>query len=111
MNQRDEQYSIDILGALCGRTIKGLIVALVIVAILGALAVAGLMISVKRQADLSKEYADLARDYIDLQSEYEQVEVTQEVDTGSGDAFVHGIGDVYYGENQTNSQVLSPESE
>ena len=34
----------------------------------------------------------------------ETTEVSQDVDTGEGDAYVAGIGDVYYGEGQTNSQ-------
>ena len=33
----------------------------------------------------------------------ESTEVTQEVDTGEGAAYVAGIGDVYYGEGPTNS--------
>lgn len=31
----------------------------------------------------------------------EEVEIQQEVDTGKGDAFISGIGDIYYGESET----------
>lgn len=31
-------------------------------------------------------------------------EVSQEVDTGNGDAVITGIGDINYGENKTESQ-------
>lgn len=38
------------------------------------------------------------------ESQYEDVRVEQDVDTGEGDAFVAGAGDVYYGTSQTNNQ-------
>ena len=34
----------------------------------------------------------------------EETEVTQEVETGDGSAYVAGIGSIYYGESETNSQ-------
>lgn len=34
--------------------------------------------------------------------------VWQEVDTGEGDAFIAGIGDVNYGESQTESNAPNP---
>jgi hypothetical protein len=33
----------------------------------------------------------------------ESTEVSQDIDTGNGDAFVAGIGDVVYGESETES--------
>ena len=38
------------------------------------------------------------------ESQFEDVSVTQDVDTGEGSAYVAGVGDVYYGESETNSQ-------
>lgn len=38
------------------------------------------------------------------ESQFEDVSVSQEVDTGDGDAFVAGVGDVNYGESKTDSQ-------
>lgn len=38
------------------------------------------------------------------ESQWEDVSVTQEVDTGDGSAFVAGVGDVNYGESQTDSK-------
>ncbi|MBR0060139.1 MAG: hypothetical protein IJP68_01540 [Selenomonadaceae bacterium] len=38
------------------------------------------------------------------ESQYEDIHVEQDVDTGEGDAFVAGAGDVYYGTNQTENQ-------
>ena len=36
------------------------------------------------------------------EAQYEDVSVTQDVDTGEGDAVIAGVGDVYYGEDSTN---------
>lgn len=36
------------------------------------------------------------------ENQFEDVEVTQEVDTGEGDAFIAGYGDVNYGEGKTD---------
>lgn len=33
----------------------------------------------------------------------ESTEVSQDIDTGNGDAFIAGIGDVIYGESETES--------
>jgi hypothetical protein len=33
----------------------------------------------------------------------ESTEVSQDIDTGNGDAFIAGIGDVVYGESETES--------
>lgn len=38
--------------------------------------------------------------YIDERNSYETYEIEQEVDTGEGDAYVAGVGDVYYGESE-----------
>lgn len=46
--------------------------------------------------------------WIYYESLYEDQVVTQDIDTGNGDAVVAGIGDVY-GENPTNNQ--NPETE
>ena len=37
------------------------------------------------------------------ESQFEDISVSQDIDTGEGDAVVAGAGDVYYGENQTES--------
>lgn len=36
------------------------------------------------------------------ESQYEDVSVSQDVDTGEGDAIIAGVGDVHYGEDTTN---------
>jgi uncharacterized protein YpmB len=41
--------------------------------------------------------------YVDAITQYETYEIDQEVDTGDGDAYVAGVGDVYYGTNPTES--------
>ena len=48
--------------------------------------------------------------WIMYESQYEDVVVTQDVDTGSGDAAISGTGDVYYGANQADSQNPAEES-
>lgn len=40
--------------------------------------------------------------WIWYESQFVDEYVMQEVDTGNGDAFVAGIGDINYGESQTN---------
>lgn len=40
--------------------------------------------------------------YIYEKTQYETIEVTQEVDTGEGNATVAGVGDINYGESQTD---------
>lgn len=42
--------------------------------------------------------------WIIYESQFEDVSVTQDVDTGDGDAVIAGNGNVYYGESETNSQ-------
>ena len=42
--------------------------------------------------------------YVREKTSYETTEQTIEVDTGEGDAFVAGIGDVYYGESKGNDE-------
>lgn len=46
--------------------------------------------------------------WIVYESQFEDVSVEQEVDTGEGDAFVVGNGDLNYGENQTESENQTP---
>ena len=36
------------------------------------------------------------------ESQFEDMTVSQDVDTGEGDAVIAGVGDVYYGEDTTN---------
>lgn len=36
------------------------------------------------------------------ENQFEEISVSQDVDTGDGDAFVAGAGDVYYGESETD---------
>ena len=47
--------------------------------------------------------------WIVYELQYQTVEVAQEVDTGEGNAFVAGYGDVNYGESQADSQDASEE--
>lgn len=42
------------------------------------------------------------------ESQFEDVSVSQDIDTGEGDAVIAGVGDVYYGEDQTNGQEARP---
>lgn len=46
--------------------------------------------------------------WILYESQFEDVSVEQEVDTGEGDAFVVGNGDLNYGEGQTESEDQTP---
>lgn len=46
--------------------------------------------------------------WIWYESQFEDVTVEQEVDTGEGDAFVVGNGDLNYGESQTESDETNP---
>ena len=42
--------------------------------------------------------------WIYYENRYEDIVVTQDIDTGTGNAAVSGTGDVTYGSNQTDSQ-------
>lgn len=42
--------------------------------------------------------------WIIYENQYETYYVEQDVDTGDGSAYVAGVGDVNYGENQTSNQ-------
>lgn len=42
------------------------------------------------------------------ESQFENVSIEQEVDTGEGDAFVVGNGDLNYGEDQTEGHKTNP---
>lgn len=42
--------------------------------------------------------------WIWYESQWEDVSVMQEVDTGTGDAFVAGVGDVNYGQDKTDGE-------
>ncbi len=46
--------------------------------------------------------------WVIYENQFVDTEVTQEVDTGDGDAFVSGVGDINYGESKTNSQDENP---
>lgn len=46
--------------------------------------------------------------YYESQFTEEVQEVTQDVDTGEGDAIVNGIGDVNYGESQADGENETP---
>ncbi len=46
--------------------------------------------------------------WIWYEAQFEDVSVEQEVDTGEGDAFVVGNGDLNYGEGQTESEDQTP---
>ena len=42
------------------------------------------------------------------ESQFEELSIEQEVDTGEGDAFVVGNGDLNYGESQTEDNETDP---
>lgn len=46
--------------------------------------------------------------WIWYESQFVEESVWQEVDTGEGDAYIAGIGDVNYGEGQTESDAPNP---
>lgn len=46
--------------------------------------------------------------YYESQFVDEVTEIDQEVDTGEGDAFVSGVGDINYGESKTESDEANP---
>ena len=46
--------------------------------------------------------------WYDSQFVSESTEVEQEIDTGDGDAFVVGVGDLNYGEDQTEGEENEP---
>lgn len=46
--------------------------------------------------------------WIWYESQFTEESVWQEVDTGEGDAFIAGIGDVNYGESQAESNAPNP---
>ena len=41
--------------------------------------------------------------WIYYENQFEDIKVTQEVDTGQGDATVMGVGDLSYGESETDN--------
>lgn len=49
--------------------------------------------------------------WIIYESQYETYQVSQEVDTGVGDAYVAGVGDVNYGESETGDSSQSQEGQ
>lgn len=69
------------------RTIKRLWIALMVSIVLWAITVAGIVY---------------------YQSQFSDETAWQEVDTGEGDAYVAGIGDVNYGEDQAESDAPNP---
>ena len=80
MEQREKSYYTDIIASMAERTIKRLWILCIVLALL-----------------LTGSWTFF---YI-RESRYEDVYVEQEVDTGEGDAFVVGVGDVDYGESET----------
>ena len=46
--------------------------------------------------------------WIIYESSYVDEYVSQDIDTGEGDAIIAGIGDVYYGEGQADDQAENP---
>ena len=82
MAEREKQYDNDIIAALAKHIITRLWVIILLL-----IAYCGVMTYL----------------YIDERTSYETYEIEQEVDTGDGDAYVAGVGDVYYGTNPTES--------
>lgn len=84
----DQQYGIDIVAALAKETINRLWIVIIIL----VLCIAGLIgwiIYRETQFQAVEETTN---------------EIEQEVDTGEGSAIVSGVGDIYYGEDQAESQ-------
>ena len=46
--------------------------------------------------------------WIYYEAQFEEMVVTQDVDTGNGDATVTGIGDINYGTSETDSENTEP---
>lgn len=46
--------------------------------------------------------------WIWYESQFVEEEITQDVDTGNGDAYVAGIGDVLYGTGTSESEAKNP---
>ena len=87
-NEKDQkQYIMDSILALTERTIKRLwiLIVLLIVLLFGSNAA-----------------------WIWYESQFVYEEITQEVDTGEGDAFVAGIGDIHYGESTADGEAENP---
>ena len=86
-NGSSGQAVYDLLAALAERTIKRLwiVVLLLVVLLFGTNAA-----------------------WIYYESQFEDVSVEQEVDTGDGDAFIVGNGDLHYGESQTEGDKTNP---
>lgn len=89
MAEKTNQYTKDILLAFAERTVKRLWVLLILMTIYCGI---------------------ITYLYVDAITQYETVEVTQEVDTGDGAAYVAGVGDVNYGESQAESQSTETEN-
>lgn len=87
VERENGQYTIDILTAMAERTIKRLWVLIILLVLLlfGSNAA-----------------------WIWYESQFIDEVVTQEVDTGEGDAFIAGIGDVIYGESTAGDQEKNP---
>lgn len=49
--------------------------------------------------------------WIVYESQFETYEVEQDIDTGIGSAYVAGVGDVNYGQNQTSSEGASAQEQ
>lgn len=78
----EQKYYTDIVAGLAERTIKRLwVIILVLVILLFGSNAAWLI----------------------YEGQFEGISVEQEVDTGDGDAFVVGVGDVDYGESKADS--------
>ena len=79
MADREKRYDNDIIAALAKHTITRLWIIIILL-----IAYCGVMTYL----------------YIEERNSYETYEIEQEVDTGDGDAYVAGVGDVYYGESK-----------
>lgn len=79
--ENNTQYYVDVISALAERTIKRL---WILIALLVALLVC----------------TNAA--WIYYETSFEEVSVSQDIETETGDAFVSGVGDVNYGTDQTN---------
>ena len=79
MAEREKRYDNDIIAALAKHTITRLWIIIILL-----IAYCGVMTYL----------------YIEERNSYETYEIEQEVDTGDGDAYVAGVGDVYYGEGK-----------
>lgn len=80
---REQQYYIDIVSAQSERTNKRMFIIILVLIVYCAV---------------------MTFLYVREKTAYETIQLTQEVETGEGNAYVSGVGDVNYGESEAGNQ-------